>query len=71
MLPLVTVANDDRRPSPGPAVTERRLKLLERQRAKLVVLATCWMSKARKARLRQKIANVDEMIRLMKRIGLH
>lgn len=71
MLPLLTVANEDRRPTPGLAVTERRLKLLERQRAKLVVLAMCRMSKARKVRLRAKIANVDEMIGLMKRIGLN
>jgi hypothetical protein len=45
---------------------------LGRQRAKLVpMLAMHRMSAARRARLRQQLANVDEMIRLVKRIALH
>ena len=39
----------------GPSAIERKLMALERRRAKLVPM----------------LANVDEMIRLMKRTGLH
>jgi hypothetical protein len=56
----------------GPSASERKLAALERRRAKLVpMLAMHPMSAARRARLRQQLANVDEMIRLVKRIGLH
>ena len=56
----------------GPSAIERKLVALERRRAKLVpMLAMHRMSAARRARLRQQLANVDEMIRLMKRTGLH
>jgi hypothetical protein len=52
----------------GPSAIERKLVALERRRAKLVpMLAMHRMSAARRARLRQQLANVDEMIRLMKR----
>src|SRR5215469_18135416 len=55
----------------GPSAIERKLMALERRRAKLVpMLAMHRMSAARRARLRQQLANVDEMIRLMKRTGL-
>ena len=51
----------------GPSAIERKLMALERRRAKLVpMLAMHRMSAARRARLRQQLANVDEMIRLMK-----
>ena len=56
----------------GPSAIERKLMALERRRAKLVpMLAMHRMSAARRARLRQQLANVDEMIRLMMRIPLH
>ena len=56
----------------GPSAIERELVALGRRRAKLVpMLAMHRMSAARRARLRQQLANVDEMIRLMKRIPLH
>ena len=56
----------------GPSAIERKLVALERRRAKLVpMLAMHRMSTARRARLRQQLANVDEMIRLTKRTGLH
>ena len=49
-------------------MTERKLEALERQRGKLVaMLAMHRMSPARRARFRQRLANVDEIIRL----GLH
>ena len=56
----------------GASAIERKLAALERRRAKLVpMLAMHRMSAARRARLRQQLANVDEMIRLVKRIALH
>jgi hypothetical protein len=56
----------------GPSAIERKLVALERQRAKLVpMLAMHRMSAARRARLRQQLANVDEIIQLMKRTGPH
>ena len=56
----------------GPSAIERKLMALERRRAKLVpMLAMHRMSAARRARLRQQLANVDEMIRLVKRLALH
>jgi hypothetical protein len=56
----------------GPSAIERKLVALERRRAKLVpMLAMHRMSAARRARLRQQLANVDEMIRLMKWTPLH
>ena len=56
----------------GPSAIKRKLMALERRCAKLVpMLATHRMSAARRARLRQQLANVDEMIRLTKRTGLH
>ena len=56
----------------GPSAIERKLVALQRQRSKLVpMLARRRMSAARRARLRQQLANVDEMITLVKRIGLH
>ena len=70
---LIASKHEDRRrkASQSPAA-ERRLRALEHQRAKLVaMLAMCRMSPARRARLRAKLANVDEMIRLVNRIGLH
>ena len=70
---LIASKHEDRRrkASQSPAA-ERRLRTLEHQRAKLVaMLAMCRMSPARRARLRAKLANVDEMIRLVNRIGLH
>jgi len=69
---LITSKNEDHRRTLGPSATERRLMALGRQRAKLVpMLAMCRISPARRARLRAKLANVDEMIRLVNRIGLH
>jgi len=47
----------------GPSAIERKLVALERRRAKLVpMLAMHRMSAARRARLRQQLANADEMI---------
>jgi hypothetical protein len=69
--PFLSVANGEdngRRRTPGLSATGRKLEVLERQRGKLVaMLAMNRMSPARRARLRQRIANVDEIIRL----GLH
>jgi hypothetical protein len=56
----------------GPSAIERKLVALKRQRAKLVpMLAMHRISAARRARLRQQLANVDELIWLVKRIPLH
>ena len=56
----------------GPSASERKLVALECQRAKLVpMLAMHRMSAARRTRLRQQLANVDEMIWHVKRIPLH
>ena len=56
----------------GPSVIERKLVALERRRAKLVpMLAMHRMSAARRTRLRQQLATVDELIWLVKRIPLH
>jgi hypothetical protein len=56
----------------GPSAIERKLAALKRQRAKLVpMLAMHRISAARRARLRQQLANVDELIWLVKRIPLH
>jgi hypothetical protein len=64
-----TIVPVERRES---SAMERKLVALKRQRAKLVpMLAMHRMSAARRARLRQQLANVDEMIRLVKRIALH
>ena len=69
--PFLSVAKGEdngRRRTPGLSATGRKLEVLERQRGKLVaMLAMHRMSPARRARLRQRIANVDEIIRL----GLH
>jgi len=68
--PLLSIARgeDNRRRTPGHTATERKLEALERQRGKLVaMLAMHRMSPARRARFRQRLANVDEIIRL----GLH
>jgi hypothetical protein len=51
---------------------ERRLTVLYRQRAKLLaMLQSHRLSPARKARLRQMLENIDEVIRLLKRLALH
>jgi hypothetical protein len=73
MHPLFIAARheDRRRKASHSPATERKLRALERQRAKLVAMLVCRMSPVRRARLRAKLANVDEMIRLVKRIGLH
>ena len=56
----------------APSAIERKLVALKRQRAKLVpVLAMHRISAARRARLRQQLANVDELIWLVERIPLH
>jgi hypothetical protein len=56
----------------GPSAIERKLVALKRQRAKLMpMLAMHRISAARRARLRQQLANVDELIWLVKRIPLH
>ena len=71
LLPVAggTIAAVERR---GPSAIERKLVALERRRAKLVpMLAMHRMSTARRARLRQRLANVDELIWLVKRIPLH
>jgi hypothetical protein len=68
--PLLSIAKgeDNRRRTPGLSATERKLEALARQRGKLVaMLAMHRMSPARRARLRQRLANVDEIILL----GLH
>ena len=50
---------------------ERRLALLYRQRAKLMaMLLSQRLPPGRKARLRQMLANIDEVIRLLKRMAL-
>ena len=57
--------NDCSRRMPNLSACERKYTLLERQRAKLVaMLAIHPMSKARRARLRARLANFDEMIEL-------
>lgn len=62
--------NDHHRRAPNLSAAERKLTLLERQRAKLVaMLAIHRMSKARRARLRARLANVDDMIELVQRIA--
>jgi len=62
--------NDHHRRTANLSATERKLTLLERQRAKLVaMLAIHRMSKARRARLRARLANVDDMIELVQRIA--
>jgi hypothetical protein len=69
---LIAAKNEDRRRTPRPSATERKLIALGRQRIELVaMLAMYRISPARRARLRAKLANVDEMIRLVNRIGLH
>jgi hypothetical protein len=69
--PLLSIAEgeDNRhRRTPGLSATEQKLEALERQREKLVaMLAMHRMSPARRSQLRQRLANVDEIIRL----GLH
>jgi hypothetical protein len=69
--PLLSIAKgeDNRRHRTSElSATGRKLEALERQRGKLVaMLAMHRMSPARRARLRQRLATVDEIIRL----GLH
>ena len=66
---LIHAENDHRRRTPQPSATDRKLIALERQRAKLVaILAIHRMSKTRRARLRARLASVDEMIELVRRI---
>jgi hypothetical protein len=66
---LINAENDHRRRTPEPSATARKLTALERQRAKLVaILAIRRMSKTRRTRLRARLATVDEMIGLMRRI---
>jgi hypothetical protein len=65
---LINAENDHRRGMPEPSATDRKLAALKRQRAKLAaMLAIRRMSKARRARLRAALANVDEMIGLVRR----
>ena len=67
MHPLLIVSKNEehRRGTLQTSADERKLMALARQRVKLVtMLATCRMSPARRVRLRAKLANVDEMIRL-------
>jgi hypothetical protein len=74
MRPLLPEAGGDdrRRRTLGANPRSSELVALERRRAKLVpMLARRRMSAALRARLRQQLANVDEMIRLMTRTGLH
>ena len=70
MHPLLINAEDDhRRRTLEPSATNRKLASLERQRAKLVaILAIHCMSKTRRARLRARLATIDEMIGLVRRI---
>jgi hypothetical protein len=66
---LINAENDHRRRTLEPFATDRKLTALERQRTKLAaMLAIHRMSKARRARLRARLANVDEMIGLVRRI---
>jgi hypothetical protein len=66
--PLLGIAKGEdnrRRRTPGLSATGRKREALERQRGKLVaMLAMHRMSPARRARLRQRLATVDEIIRL-------
>jgi hypothetical protein len=71
-LLIASKHEDRRRKTPQSPAAERKLRALERQRAKLVAMpAMRRMSPARRVRLRAELANVYEMIRLVNRIGLH
>ena len=62
--------SDEGRRRTNNCASSPRLKLLRRQRAKLLaVLLSHKLSPARKARLRQTLANIDEVIRLLKGIA--
>jgi hypothetical protein len=59
--------SDEGRRGTNSRASRLRLKLLRRQRAKLLaILLSHKLSPARKARLRQTLANIDEVIRLLK-----
>ena len=65
---LTNSENDHRRRTPEPSATNRKLTALEHQRAKLVaILAIHRMSRTRRARLRARLATVDEIIGLLRR----
>ena len=65
---LINTENDHRRRTPEPSATDRKLTALERQRAKLVaILAIHRMSRSRRARVRARLATVDEIIGLVRR----
>jgi hypothetical protein len=65
---LINTENDHRRRTLEPSATDRKLTALERQRAKLVaILAIHRMSRIRRARLRARLATVDEIIGLVRR----
>ena len=65
---LINIENDHHRRTPQRSATDRKLSALERQRAKLVAtLAIHRMSKTRRARLRARLAIVDEIVGLVRR----
>ena len=65
---LINTENDHRRRTPEPSAVDRKLAALERQRAKLVaILVIHRMSRTRRARLRARLATVDEIIGLLRR----
>ena len=65
---LINSENDQRRRTLEPSATDRKLTTLERQRAKLVaILAIHRMSRSRRARVRARLATVDEIIGLVRR----
>ena len=59
--------SDEARRGTNSCASSPRLKQLRRRRAKLLgILLSHKLSPARKARLRQTLANIDEVIRLLK-----
>jgi hypothetical protein len=56
---LINAENDHRRRTPEPSTNERKL---------IAILAIHRMSQTRRTRLRARLATVDEMIGLMRRI---
>ena len=59
--------SDEGRRSTNNGASSPRLKLLHRQRGKLLaILLSHKLSPARKARLRQMLVNIDEVIRVLK-----
>jgi hypothetical protein len=59
--------SDEGRRGSNNCASSKRLKLLRRQRAKLLaILLSHKLSPTRKVRLRQTLTNIDEVIRLLK-----